>query len=89
MIFEIIPIETSGLTYALICMVFIVLLYTTGKLLTSPVPVSISTVVLEYAPLCLWSVVIYRMLEYDKIMYHGYVPEYHTEWTTDDVFYPQ
>lgn len=60
--------DTSRLTFAVVVMIIIVFVYTTGKLMTSPTQVGLGTVVKEYAPLCFWSLIAYRLLKYDCLM---------------------
>lgn len=66
-------IYASSLTMAVVIMILLVFIYTTGKLLTSPIQVSLGTVILEYVPICFWSIIVYRLLKYDKAVSEGQI----------------
>ncbi len=68
------PSYIGNFTIAVIIMIVLVLLYTTGKLLTSPIQVGIGTVIAEYIPLCLWTIVAYRLIKYDQAVWEGQIP---------------
>lgn len=64
----------SGITTAVVIMIIMVLISTTCKLWYSHDPVSIGTIFLEYFPMCLWSIIAYRLIKYDHAVYEGYIP---------------